>query len=151
MLKNILIFPGTLFHEVAHLLMCLALRVGIRTFKVSLFRDSFVEHHISGSIIKSFFIATAPFFLALIISFLYMRIFFSSLLLEVLKLYLVYVILYKSFPSKEDTNFHESHAYWKKFVTFPLFIILRIQYVLGKSQSVKGLYSIVMILIFYNI
>jgi hypothetical protein len=151
MIKNILIFPGVLFHEIAHLLMCLALRVGVRKFKVSLFRESFVEHHIPGSIVKSFFIATAPFLLALLVSFLYMRIFFSSLLLEILKLYIVYIILYKSFPSKEDTNFHESHTYWKKIVTLPFFLILRLQYFLGKSQSIKGIYAIVVILIFYNI
>ncbi len=151
MIKNILVFPGTLFHELAHFFMCMILRVSVRQFKVSLLSDSFVEHHIPGSIIKSFFIATAPFLLALIVSFLYMKIFFSGLLLEILKLYLVYVILYKSFPSKEDTNFHESHAYWKKILTFPLFLLMRFQYFIGKSQSLRGIYSIAIILLFYNI
>ncbi len=150
MLTDLLLFPGVVFHELAHLLMCLLLSVKVTRFKISL-TGGFVEHVSPSSIIKSLLVATAPFIAALIAALIMLNIYTSGFYAEALKLYFSFVILYSSFPSLEDTNFQKYHNLLKKILTFPFFVILRLEHLLGKSSQLKTVYAAAMILIVYNI
>jgi len=145
MIYNILYFPGVLFHELAHLMMCLVLGVKVRQFKVSIKDISgFVIHEVPRSITKSIFIGIAPIILAVGATYLLLDI------QPLIKYYFAYIILYHSFPSKEDTNFSSHHNLGKKILTFPIFLLLRMIYLLGNSSWLKMTYSLVVIVIFDN-
>jgi len=145
MIYNILYFPGVLFHELAHLLMCLVLGVKVRQFKVSI-RDisGFVVHEVPRSIIMSILIGIAPIILAVLATYFLLDI------NHLIKYYFAYVILYHSFPSKEDTNFSKHHGLGKKIITFPIFILLRLIHLFGSSSWLRLTYSVVVIVVFDN-
>lgn len=145
MIKEILLFPGLVLHEIAHFLMCLVLGVKVKGFKISL-REGFVTHVIPKSIIKSLLIAIAPFFFGMLVSYLLI----TNVRIELISFYLSFVILYMSFPSMEDTRFNTHHHWVKKTITFPLFVIFRILYYFGNNSIVRIVFSIIAILFIGN-
>ena len=148
MIKNILLFPGVLFHELSHYVMCLILGVPVRKFNISIKDISgFVEHVVPKSIIKSILISIAPGILAIFTAYFLLQYYPASFYLDILRYYLIFIFLYTSLPSKEDTRFYKHHNLTRKIVTFPLFLIFTIFYLFGKSSILRLIYSIVVILL----
>lgn len=143
MITELIMFPGVLFHELAHYLACLLVGVKVTRFNVSIRHQSgFVQHTVPNSITKSIFIAIAPGLLALLAAFLLIQYYSPSNYLDLLKYVLIFIILYNSFPSKEDTKFYQHHHIVKKVLTFPLFIIFRILHYSSQSDILKIIYCI---------
>lgn len=146
MITELIMFPGVLFHELAHYLACLLTGVKVTRFNVSLrYQSGFVEHTVPKSIIKSIFIAIAPGLLALMTAFLLIQHYFTSDYLEIGKYLIIFIILYNSFPSKEDTKFYQHHHIVKKVLTFPLFLVFRIFHYFNKSELLKISYCLMVI------
>ncbi|MBN2368439.1 hypothetical protein JXC34_05465 [Candidatus Woesearchaeota archaeon] len=144
MLTDILLFPGLVFHEFSHFLVCIILGVKVKKVHIS-FEEGYVNHTVPKSIIKSFLIATAPTFMAFITSLVLANIFLDELWMEALKFYFIFTILYMSTPSKADTEFQQYHKFLGKVITFPLFVIFRLYYYISRSRFYKVLYSILVI------
>jgi hypothetical protein len=140
-----ILLPGIIFHELSHYIMCKLLFVRVKKVRLS-----HVEHYVPKSIIKSLLISIAPFLFSLIFAIIMLNYFFEGYY-EILKFYLVYVVLYCSFPSKADTNFHKHHKILKKVVFYPLFLIFRFYYYISKSKYYKIIYSLCVIIVIHII
>jgi len=137
---TILLFPGLIFHEFSHYVMCRILGVKVKKVEIKT-KSGYVQHVVPKSIIKSFLIATAPSLLALLFSVILLNIFFDNLVYEAIKFYVIYSFLYVSTPSKEDTNFLEHHKFLKKVLAFPFFVLFRLYYYISRSHYTKAVYS----------
>jgi len=148
---KILLFPGVVFHELAHYVMCKIL--GVEVKKVSISLDSgFVRHVVPRSIIVSLLIAVAPGVLAAAFSLFALSFSLSNIYYEIVKHYLVFAVLYESFPSKADTNFTANHSLLKKIIFFPLFAVFRLFYFFSRNKYLKAIFSLlVMNLSYYAI
>lgn len=150
MIRRLLLFPGVISHELSHFFMCLILGVKVTKFSLS-FRNlsGFVQHKVPKSILKSMLIGIAPSVFALIASAILLNIYTENRYLEWGKHYLVFVWLFTSFPSIEDTNFSYAHHWVKKVLTFPLFILFRIFHYIGRNEVLRALTSLVIMLCVY--
>ena len=106
MLGNRLLFLGVIFHEISHLLACLAF--GVKVFRVKLLGDeAFVEHE-KPNAWQSVVISLAPFLLGNIVSFLLAKTAFAlvqnAVLAAVLFFWLSISLAYHSFPSGQDAK-----------------------------------------------
>lgn len=153
MISSLLLFPGILFHEFSHLLMCVLLSVRIKKVRVSL-DSGFVTHEVPKSIIKSILVGIAPSIFSIAAAYLILNYYLPmQLWMDVIRYYFVFVILYTSLPSKEDTDFHQYHNIVKKVFTFPLFVVFRVFYYFGKNYYFRVFYTVLVIFLclFYRI
>jgi len=146
MIKEILLFPGVVFHEISHYLMCLIMGVKVKKVKISFYGGS-VEHVVPKSIIESILISIAPCVFAISFSVVLINIFLENPLYELVKFYFVFVMLYVSTPSKADTDFMKHHSTWQKVLAFPLFLIVRFYYYASHNEYTKVIFSLTVIII----
>lgn len=135
----ILLFPGILFHELSHYLMCLLLGVKVKKFQVR-FKSGHVKHVLPKSITKSLLISVAPSIFAKMFAFIIL--FYR---MNLITFYLAFVVLYASAPSKADTNFHKYHSFIKQIAFYPAFLLFRVVYFVGKDKYINTLYSLFII------
>lgn len=102
---NIVFFPGTIFHELAHYLACVLVGVKVQDVKLFDVREAYVEHEISNPW-QAIIISTAPFLVGNAVGFLLLQLagdlFLAADFLAIVFYWLAISLIFYSFPSKAD-------------------------------------------------
>jgi|GEM_PF-5377254 len=129
--KLLILSPGVIVHELAHVLFCIISNVKIRKIKLFQFSEiaGYVEHDKPANLFSAFFISFGPLFLNTVVSYFLFKEFNMNFdeSKNLLFLYLGISISFSSIPSDIDGNafgFYIKDKVKRNLLFFPIIIFL---------------------------